>query len=91
MTLATHLLDLQKSVLDFQKTVFQEPALNDCKVSAFIPLVIESYAIYTLTVWLLKRIAERKYYLSQSILLFSRLNITRHYRHYRFVAVLVFD
>jgi hypothetical protein len=60
MTLATHLLDLQKSVLDFQKTVFQEPALNDCKVSGFIPLVIESYAIYNLTVWLLKRLAERK-------------------------------
>jgi hypothetical protein len=77
MTLATHLLDLQKSVLDFQKSVFQEPALTDCKVSAFIPLVIESYAIYTLSVWLLKRIAERTADLS----LFSFLT-ERFYQQY---------
>jgi len=65
LELVTHLLDLQSSILMAQKVIFDELDLNDLKVSAFIPLVQDSYDIYKLVVWLLKQLVE-------SIFSFSR-------------------
>jgi hypothetical protein len=60
-SLATHLIDLQQVLIDFEKTVFAQGELTECKVACFIPLVIESYAIYQLTVYLLKQLVKRSF------------------------------
>lgn len=54
----THLLDLQQAHLDFQAKLLNDKELTDCRVSPLIPLIIESYNIYCLTVHILKMLAK---------------------------------
>lgn len=60
LSLVTQLLDLQQAAVDFEKFFFKQKDLLDCKISVMIPLVIESYNIYALTVHLLKQLAKAK-------------------------------
>jgi len=63
--IVNHLLDLNESVLRMQSAVFnvKNPReLTECRVAALIPLVIEAYAAYTLTVYFLKKLPDCKYY-----------------------------
>lgn len=45
-------------MLDFQLKLLGDKELTDCRVSPLVPLVIESYSIYTLTVHILKMLAK---------------------------------
>jgi len=78
--LVTHLLDLNEAVLRMQSATFnvRNPReLTECRVAALIPLVIEAYAIYTLTVYFLKKLPD----LSDNIDVLSFL-IERFYTQY---------
>ncbi|EGC33912.1 hypothetical protein DICPUDRAFT_48677 [Dictyostelium purpureum] len=46
----SHLMDLMDACFRMHNTVVNSTPYNDCKTSSFIPLVLESYAIYILIV-----------------------------------------
>jgi hypothetical protein len=55
-------MDLQDGVIKMEKAVFSirtAKDLTELRVSCLIPLTIESYAIYTLVVYLMKRLVDR--------------------------------
>lgn len=61
LSLVSHLLDLQQSCIEIQNFIFKQQDLVDCKIACMIPLVIESYNIYLLTVHLLKQLANQNH------------------------------
>lgn len=61
LILVSQLLDLQQSCIEFQSYIFKQLDLVDCKICCMIPLVIESYNIYLLTVHLLKQLANQNH------------------------------
>lgn len=61
-TLVTHLLDLQQAAIQFFSAIFTvREGQTDCLVAPLIPVVTESYAIYLLTVHLLKQLVKRMF------------------------------
>mmetsp|Transcript_32072 Transcript_32072/g.80501 ORF Transcript_32072/g.80501 Transcript_32072/m.80501 type:complete len:1003 (-) Transcript_32072:44-3052(-) len=56
LELISHMLDYQQSLLAMQSSVFQfhGEQLTEAKVSALVPLVVESWGVYTLVVHFLK-------------------------------------
>jgi len=58
LTTVKQLNDMQDSILRLEKLILTTKRLNECTVSAFIPLVIEAFAIYTLIVHFLKKISD---------------------------------
>jgi len=53
----THLLDLQQALLDFQLKLLNDKELTDCRIAPLIPLIIESYNVYCLSVHIMKMLA----------------------------------
>eukprot|EP01133_Synstelium_polycarpum_P010994 gene10994-12806_t len=59
MQMVCHLMDLLDAVFRFQNSIVDAAPYNDCKTSAFIPLVLESYAIYLFVVQLLTCLVDK--------------------------------
>ena len=55
-----HMLDLQAAINNIQKSVLEIQNLDECKVSALLPLVVESYNLYTLEVLFIKKLVQGK-------------------------------
>ncbi|EGG14632.1 I/LWEQ domain-containing protein [Cavenderia fasciculata] len=55
----SHLMDLLDAVFRMQNAVVDAAPYNDCKTSSFIPLVLESYAIYLLVVQFLTALVDK--------------------------------
>jgi huntingtin-interacting protein 1-related protein len=63
MEVIGHLLDLQDACLKMDRHVFSVKSpkdLTECRVASLIPLTLESYAIYTMVVFMLKKLVDRK-------------------------------
>eukprot|EP01099_Mayorella_cantabrigiensis_P005085 TRINITY_DN397_c0_g1_i5.p1 TRINITY_DN397_c0_g1~~TRINITY_DN397_c0_g1_i5.p1 ORF type:complete len:846 (-),score=275.51 TRINITY_DN397_c0_g1_i5:860-3025(-) len=58
LQLATHLLDLQDAILKMQASVFAAKEKSELKFACLIPLVLESFAAYRLSTWLLKKVVD---------------------------------
>jgi hypothetical protein len=54
----THMLDLQQSIHKIQKAIYAQNAVDDMKASAFIPIILESYSLYTLETHLIKKLVQ---------------------------------
>ncbi|KAF2068752.1 hypothetical protein CYY_009926 [Polysphondylium violaceum] len=55
----SHLMDLLDAVFRMQNAIVSATPYNDCKTSAFIPLVLESYAIYIMIVHFLSHLVDK--------------------------------
>jgi len=55
----SHLMDLLDAVFRMQNAIVGATPYNDCKTSAFIPLVLESYAIYIMIVHFLSHLVDK--------------------------------
>lgn len=59
--IVSQLLDLQESVFRMQGSIIRMREMNDCRAGALIPLVLESYAIYTMVTHFLTKMVDSKY------------------------------
>lgn len=62
MELVSHIMDLQDSVFKLERAIVEPRNVNDCKAGALIPLVMESYAIYTMLTYFLTKMVESTYF-----------------------------
>jgi hypothetical protein len=58
MELVAHIMDLQDSVFKLERAIVEPRNVTDCKAGALIPLVMESYAIYTILTFFLTKMVE---------------------------------
>ncbi len=56
--LVSQLMDLQEAVFKLERIIIEPRNVNDCKAGALIPLVLESYAIYSLLNLFLTKMVE---------------------------------
>lgn len=54
-------MDLQDSVFKLERAIVEPRNVNDCKAGALIPLVMESYSIYTMLTFFLQKMVESMY------------------------------
>jgi hypothetical protein len=59
MEIVTHLLDHQDAALRFERDVLAQSEINSTQVFALIPLVLETYAIYSVVTYFLKQLVNR--------------------------------
>eukprot|EP00026_Physarum_polycephalum_P001759 Phypoly_transcript_01761.p1 GENE.Phypoly_transcript_01761~~Phypoly_transcript_01761.p1 ORF type:complete len:997 (+),score=299.16 Phypoly_transcript_01761:86-3076(+) len=59
MELVSHIMDLQDSVFKLERAIVEPRNVTDCKAGALIPLVMESYAIYTMLTFFLQKMVEK--------------------------------
>jgi len=58
LELSAHLLDLQDNILQMQNAIFQSGEMKELKGACIVRLITESYNIYSVLTFLLKKLAE---------------------------------
>lgn len=54
----THMLDLQQCIYKLQRAILDVKVVDDCRAAALIPLVVESYNLYMLETYLIRKLVE---------------------------------
>jgi hypothetical protein len=83
-------MTLQDQIDSFQKLVFshfRHGLNNECRISALVPLVQESYGIYKFITSMLRAMHTSMYiagfvFCSQELIFLKRLGMTRHWHHF---------
>lgn len=58
MEVISHLLDLLVCAQKIYEAIFQGKDLSDAKTAPLLPTVLESYGVYTILVYLLKKMVD---------------------------------
>jgi hypothetical protein len=83
-------MTLQDQIDSFQKLVFshfRHGLNNECRISALVPLVQESYGIYKFITSMLRAMHTSMYIAGSmlcylELIILKRLEMTRHWRHF---------